>query len=162
MTPDNTPHANTGRARRNARSSLREFVRSRDGTAAIEFALLAIPYFLIVFAIMANRHGPFSVGDSPIALWTSAAGVAAMAVQTAVQQHWLAPAAGAGFDCALDIEQADGGIVVQVSFGNDCNADAAARASLEQAVRRASPLPYAGFESVFQRRVHLVFKHSGH
>ncbi|WP_112722887.1 TadE/TadG family type IV pilus assembly protein [Rhizobium mayense] len=52
MTPDNTPHANTGRARRNARSSLREFVRSRDGTAAIEFALLAIPYFLIVFAII--------------------------------------------------------------------------------------------------------------
>ncbi|OED00052.1 TadE/TadG family type IV pilus assembly protein [Rhizobium sp. YK2] len=52
MTPDNTPHANTGRARRSARSSLREFVRSRDGTAAIEFALLAIPYFLIVFAII--------------------------------------------------------------------------------------------------------------
>ncbi len=52
MTPDNTPHANTGRARRSARSGLREFVRSRDGTAAIEFALLAIPYFLIVFAII--------------------------------------------------------------------------------------------------------------
>lgn len=52
MTPDNTPHANTGRARRSARSSLREFLRSRDGTAAIEFALLAIPYFLIVFAII--------------------------------------------------------------------------------------------------------------
>ncbi|TWB47967.1 Flp pilus assembly protein TadG [Rhizobium sp. ERR 922] len=52
MTPDNIPHANTGRARRSARSSLRELVRSRDGTAAIEFALLAIPYFLIVFAII--------------------------------------------------------------------------------------------------------------
>lgn len=84
------------------------------------------------------------------------------AVQTAVQQNWLVPAASAGFDCALDVEQADGGTVVQVSFGNDCNADAATRASLEQVVRRASPLPYAGFESVFQRRVHLVFKHSGH
>ncbi|SCB38304.1 TadE/TadG family type IV pilus assembly protein [Rhizobium multihospitium] len=52
MTPDNTLHANTGRARRRVRGSLREFVRSRDGTAAIEFALLAIPYFLIVFAII--------------------------------------------------------------------------------------------------------------
>ncbi len=52
MTPDNTLHANTGRARRCVRGSLREFVRSRDGTAAIEFALLAIPYFLIVFAII--------------------------------------------------------------------------------------------------------------
>lgn len=41
-----------GPARRRARGGLREFVRSRDGTAAIEFALLAIPYFLIVFAIL--------------------------------------------------------------------------------------------------------------
>jgi uncharacterized membrane protein YoaK (UPF0700 family) len=45
---------------------------------------------LIVFAIMAIRHGPFSDGDSPIALWTSAAGVAAMAMQTAVQRVHLA------------------------------------------------------------------------
>ncbi|SCB36931.1 TadE/TadG family type IV pilus assembly protein [Rhizobium hainanense] len=52
MTPDNILHANTGPVRRSARGSLREFVRSRDGTAAIEFALLAIPYFLIVFAII--------------------------------------------------------------------------------------------------------------
>lgn len=52
MTPDNILHANTGPARRRARGSLREFVRSRDGAAAIEFALLAIPYFLIVFAII--------------------------------------------------------------------------------------------------------------
>lgn len=30
----------------------RRFVRSRDGATAIEFALLAIPYFVIVFAIL--------------------------------------------------------------------------------------------------------------
>lgn len=29
-----------------------KLLRSRDGTAAIEFALLAIPYFLVVFAII--------------------------------------------------------------------------------------------------------------
>ena len=34
------------------RPGLRAFIRSRDGTAAIEFALLAIPYFVIVFAIL--------------------------------------------------------------------------------------------------------------
>jgi len=85
------------------------------------------------------------------------------ALHAAIQRNWLAPEGlAADLDCAVDIEQADGGTVVQVSFGNDCNADAATRASLEQAVRRASPLPYAGFENVFQRRVHLVFKHSGH
>ncbi|GAA3839663.1 DUF1275 domain-containing protein [[Pseudomonas] carboxydohydrogena] len=46
--------------------------------------------FLIVFAIMAIWHGPFSDGDAPIALWTGAAGVAAMAMQTAVQRVHLA------------------------------------------------------------------------
>jgi Flp pilus assembly protein TadG len=35
-----------------ARSRFRRFLRSRDGAAAIEFAILAIPYFLIVFAII--------------------------------------------------------------------------------------------------------------
>ena len=62
------------------------------------------------------------------------------ALHAAIQRNWLAPEAGtADLDCAVDIEQDDGGTVVQVSFGNDCNADAATRASLEQAVRRASP-----------------------
>lgn len=45
---------------------------------------------LITFTVMAIWHGPFSDGDSPIALWTSAAGVAAMAMQTAVQRVHLA------------------------------------------------------------------------
>ncbi|MFK0162590.1 TadE/TadG family type IV pilus assembly protein [Rhizobium sp. NPDC090279] len=52
MTSDDALLANTNPARRYARGRFREFVRSRDGTAAIEFALLAIPYFLIVFAII--------------------------------------------------------------------------------------------------------------
>jgi Flp pilus assembly protein TadG len=41
-----------GTAGRRSSGRLRAFVRSRDGTAAIEFALLAIPYFLIIFAIL--------------------------------------------------------------------------------------------------------------
>jgi len=45
---------------------------------------------LIIFTAMAIWHGPFSDGDSPIALWTSAVGVAAMAMQTAVQRVHLA------------------------------------------------------------------------
>jgi len=35
-----------------AKRGLRRFVHARDGTAAIEFALLAIPYFMIIFAIL--------------------------------------------------------------------------------------------------------------
>lgn len=37
---------------RRGRSLLRRFKRSDDGAAAIEFAILAIPYFLIIFAIL--------------------------------------------------------------------------------------------------------------
>jgi Flp pilus assembly protein TadG len=34
------------------RRSISAFARSRDGSAAIEFALLAIPYFMVIFAII--------------------------------------------------------------------------------------------------------------
>ena len=34
------------------RKKLLAFTRSRDGSAAIEFALLAIPYFMVIFAII--------------------------------------------------------------------------------------------------------------
>lgn len=85
------------------------------------------------------------------------------AVHAAIMRVWVQPrSTRPDLHCPVGIEQADGGTVVQVSFGNDCNADAATRAALEHAVRKASPLPYAGHESVFQRRIHLVFKHSGH
>ncbi len=84
-------------------------------------------------------------------------------VHAAIMRSWVQPpSTRPDLHCPLSIEQADGGAVVQVSFGDDCNADAATRDALERAVRKASPLPYAGFERVFQRRIHLVFKHSGH
>ncbi|WP_257387732.1 TonB C-terminal domain-containing protein [Tahibacter caeni] len=120
---------------------------AKTAAAVLAAMLLSLP------AVMLAAEQPTV---APIAAYVDA-------VQAKIQRNWLAPEPRASdLDCAVDIEQDDGGAVVQVSFGNDCNADAATRASLEQAVRRASPLPYAGFESVFQRRVHLVFKHSGH
>jgi colicin import membrane protein len=82
------------------------------------------------------------------------------AVHAAVMQVWVKPAsAGPDLQCGVSLLQRDGGEVVQVSFGNDCNADAATRASIERAVAAASPLPYAGHEQVFQRRIHLVFQY---
>ncbi|MBB6487597.1 TadE/TadG family type IV pilus assembly protein [Rhizobium lusitanum] len=52
MTPDDNLVTDGGQVRQRARRGLRSLVDSRDGAAAIEFALLAIPYFLIVFAII--------------------------------------------------------------------------------------------------------------
>lgn len=112
----------------------------------------------LVFAsfALASAGGASSETPAPIEAYINA-------VHTAIMRAWVQPASTRpDLYCPIDIEQRDGGEVVQASFGNDCNADAATRDALEHAVRKASPLPYAGFESVFQRRIHLVFKHSGH
>ena len=55
-----------------------------------------------------------------------------------------------GMRCRLSISQAPGGRVTAVSVGSPCAYDEAGKASIVNAVKKASPLPYAGFESVFQ------------
>jgi colicin import membrane protein len=85
------------------------------------------------------------------------------AVHAAVTANWLRPASDLpGLRCLVEIEQMPGGDVVQVSFGKPCNADAASRDAMQRAVKGASPLPYAGFESVFRPRIRLVFQYDGH
>lgn len=83
------------------------------------------------------------------------------AVHAAVMRHWVEPP-GTSLRCRFAVDQHEGGAVVQVSFGDDCNADAASRDALRRAVQQASPLPYAGHERVFQRRLQLVFQSDGH
>lgn len=51
MEPDQAAEM-VDRRGRTWRRPLAAFARSRDGTAAIEFALLAIPYFMVIFAII--------------------------------------------------------------------------------------------------------------
>lgn len=85
------------------------------------------------------------------------------AVHAAVTSNWLRPESDLpGLRCLVEIEQKPGGEVVQVSFGKPCNADAASRDAMQRAVTGASPLPFAGFESVFRPRIRLVFQYDGH
>lgn len=85
------------------------------------------------------------------------------AVHAAVTANWLRPESDrAGLSCVVEIQQRPGGDVVQVSFGQPCNADAASRDAIQRAVTGASPLPYAGFESEFRPRIRLVFQYDGH
>ena len=113
----------------------------------------ALPFAALVAAVPA---GADPAPAAPIEAYV-------VAVHAAIMRAWVQPpSAPDDLHCPMDIVQRDGGEVIQASFGDDCNADAATRESLERAVGKASPLPYAGFESVFQRRIHLVFKHSGH
>ncbi|KGI77014.1 cell envelope integrity protein TolA [Oleiagrimonas soli] len=80
------------------------------------------------------------------------------AIQNAVTQAWLRPDnIPAGTTCKIDIVQIIGGQVISANVEPSCPFDAAARRSVENAVMRASPLPYRGFEKVFARRLTLHF-----
>lgn len=83
-------------------------------------------------------------------------------LQQAIQMQWLRPeSARPGLRCVLQIEQSETGKLIDLRIAEPCNADAATRRSLEDAVRRAEPLPHAGFERVWSRRIDLVFRHEG-
>jgi colicin import membrane protein len=85
----------------------------------------------------------------------------AAAIQAAVTQNWNRPdSASSGLRCSLNIVQIPGGDVISVTVGSPCNADQPTRNSIEQAVRRA-PLPYQGYEKVFQRNITFNFKYDG-
>jgi colicin import membrane protein len=84
------------------------------------------------------------------------------AIQNAITNNWLRPdSAQAGLHCVIHIVQIPGGDVIGVQISSPCNADAMTRTSIEQAVKRASPLPSKGFESVFRRDFNLNFTYDG-
>lgn len=84
------------------------------------------------------------------------------AIQAAVTQNWNRPeSAPTGLRCTLNITQIPGGDVISATVGSPCNADPATRNSIEQAVLKAAPLPYQGYEKVFQRSIKFTFKYDG-
>lgn len=84
------------------------------------------------------------------------------AIQNAVTNNWLRPDnTQAGVRCMLRIVQIPGGDVIGVQIGNPCNADPLTRNSIEQAVKRAAPLPYQGYEKEFRREINLNFSYDG-
>ncbi len=84
------------------------------------------------------------------------------AIQNAVTQNWLRPeSTQPGLRCMLHIVQIPGGDVIGVQVGNPCNADPLTRNSIEQAVKRASPLPYKGYEKAFTRDLNFNFTYDG-
>lgn len=86
----------------------------------------------------------------------------AMAVQQMVTMNWLRPdTAQPGLRCTVRIIQVPGGEVVSAKVVPPCNGDDLTQRSLEAAVLRAQPLPYAGFESVFERSIDFNFRYDG-
>lgn len=98
--------------------------------------------------------GTNGVDNSLLAQYTAA-------IQTAIRAQWVKPDNVAdGATCRLTIRQLPGGEVMpgSVTFGLPCDFDATARSSIERAVLKAQPLPYAGFEPVFNRTLLLTFR----
>ena len=82
-----------------------------------------------------------------------------LAIQNAVERNWIRPETiPAGQRCRIVIVQIPGGEVISADVDPTCPYDALGRDSLERAVFAASPLPYAGFEDVFERRLGLNFQ----
>lgn len=82
----------------------------------------------------------------------------AAAIRDAIIAQWsIAPSVPSGARCRVAIRQLPGGAVVSVQADEACQFDAAGRAGLERAVLRAQPLPYRGFEPVFDRALNIEF-----
>lgn len=83
----------------------------------------------------------------------------AAALQAAIVAKWTRPdTVPLGATCRLVIRQLPGGQVMGVEVSSPCSYDEQGRRSIEAAVLKAQPLPYAGFESVFSRIVTVNFR----
>jgi len=80
------------------------------------------------------------------------------AIQNAVTQNWIRPDNMPNAPCVVHIVQIPGGQVLSAKASSDCPYDAAGKKSVEDAVLRAQPLPYQGFEKVFQRDINFTFR----
>ena len=83
----------------------------------------------------------------------------AAALQEAILRNWTRPdTVPTGQRCRIVIRQIPGGEVVDAKVDPSCPYDELGRRSVEAAVLKAQPLPYVGFESVFQRTLTLNFQ----
>jgi colicin import membrane protein len=83
----------------------------------------------------------------------------AAALREAILRNWTRPdSVPLGQRCRINIRQLPGGEVVDVEVSASCPYDELGRRSVEAAVLKAQPLPYAGFEAVFRRNLNLNFE----
>jgi len=81
------------------------------------------------------------------------------AIQAAVVAQWSRPdSVPLGTRCRVVIKQLPGGEVISAEVLPGCAMDPAGQDSLERAVLKAQPLPYRGFESVFNRQLNFNFE----
>lgn len=79
----------------------------------------------------------------------------AAAMKQVAHANWNRTLAPEGVPCRVNFVQIPGGEVIDVQFIN-CPYDAAGRDSVVRALQK-SPMPYAGFEPVFERKPTITF-----
>ncbi len=90
---------------------------------------------------------------------TSLAAAYVLAIQQAVERNWIRPETiPPGTPCRIRVIQIPGGDVISAEVESSCGFDPIGQRSLEAAVLRAQPLPFAGFESVFRRELIFTFR----
>ncbi len=86
-----------------------------------------------------------------------------LALQDAILRNWSRPDnVPLGQPCRIIIRQIPGGQVISAEVDSSCPYDDLGRRSIEAAVLKAQPLPYAGFEPVFSRQLNLNFRAQDH
>lgn len=79
-------------------------------------------------------------------------------IQKRITKNWHRPSSAQfGLSCRLTIIQPPGGDIISAAITENCNGDEATRQSMIEAVERAGPLPYRGFEDVFCQVIDFVF-----
>ena len=82
-----------------------------------------------------------------------------VALMNAILRQWTRPdSVKLGQTCEVLIKQIPGGEVISVQVSPSCPYDDLGRRSVEAAIMKASPVPYAGFEDVFVRNPMLKFR----
>lgn len=81
------------------------------------------------------------------------------AIQQAVARQWTRPeTVPVGTRCKLVVRQLPGGEVISAEVQAGCPMDQLGQDSLERAVLKAQPLPYRGYENVFNRTLIFTFE----
>ncbi len=79
-------------------------------------------------------------------------------IQRKVTMNWIAPASmTAGWSCEIMVEQNRFGEVQNVR-AKQCSGSEAFKSTVERAVRKASPLPEAPNNDVFDKKINFIFK----
>ncbi len=108
----------------------------------------------------ATASGSPPVGNNGAAVDAGLSARYAAAIQAAVTAKWTRPDNIPASPCRMTIKQLPGGEVMSVEISASCPYDEAGKRSVEAAVLKAQPLPYAGFESVFRRTLNFTFRPS--